>query len=998
MSRCLTRDELDRYRCGEVSEAEAARIRAHIERCRTCSEADSRIGERYDALIDHVKRLDLSGPDLAAMRSRAPSEAEKAEPDSPPSGESAGGPGSLPPDALPGYDITRELHRGGQGVVYEAIQTSTKRKVAIKVLIEGPHASRAARKRFEREIELVAGLKHPNIVAVFDSGVTRDGRQFCVMDYVAGDRLDHYLRERRPSLRAMLELFATTCEAINYAHQRGVIHRDIKPSNILVDGDGMPKVVDFGLAKQMAGAAEPLLSMTGQILGTLPYLAPEQARGKPEAVDVRTDVYALGVILYQMLTGTYPYPVTGDLPDVVRHISETDPRPPSRAEKPIASIRDDGAADLPGFPVDNELETIVLKALAKERERRYQSALDLARDVRHYLADEPITAKRDSSWYVIKKTMGKHKAAVATCVGFAVLLLGWGITVSLLYGREAALRREVQTRAEEAKRQRDRALTAESKAEARFKQIREMAESFLFEFHDKIKNLSGATSAREFVVAKALSYLDSLAREAADDVDLQLDLARAYLKVGDVQGGAGEGNLGDTRGAAASYERALHILKTLRQTQPDNIRIEPILGACASRMATLARIAGRIDEADRWSRQALETAKRLHQRNPADLTASYNLAVSHDAVGETLIRLGRVEEAMRHLQAAHRIYTENLAKAPSDVRRRQGVMISDNTIGSLAVQTGRLEEALSYYEHGLRLAEEIRKAEPHHTAWQRDVSIGHDLVGSTLLKLDRTDAALEHLTAALRLDAELAEADSANAEARRDLAISHHRVGDVLVKKRQFEPALEHYRSALKIFRGLAAADPKAVRARGDLADAHGKMGDLHLAAGRLESAETSYRRVLEMREALSKTDPEDVRKRLRLVLAHVRLGEILSGRTDADGAMKHYQAARKIVEPLAAAHGADFEVRMHQKTVYEKLANLQGTLGGNPDLPTPARVAHWQAAARWYRRIQALLDDMARQGLLTDGNETLLEKLRTDIDQCEASIAALLAEPAEGK
>jgi len=320
--------------------------------------------------------------------------------------------------AIEGYEIIRELHRGGQGVVYEALQKSTKRKVAIKVLVAGQHATKTAKKRFEREIELVAQLKHPHIISIFHSGVTSEGLQFYVMDYVRGWPLHGYVHEKKLTLEDTLKLFSAVCEAVQYAHQRGVIHRDLKPSNVLVDAEGDPKVLDFGLAKLLAGPVESVVSVTRDVIGTLPYMSPEQAHGNPDEIDTRTDVYSLGVMLYELLTGHFPYPVIGQMTEVLKHITETPPTPPTRQWTSESGVTKRSARKVrPGScPIDREVQTIILKALAKERERRYQSVGELARDLGHYLAEEPIEARRDSIWYVLKFSIRRHQRRFLTAI------------------------------------------------------------------------------------------------------------------------------------------------------------------------------------------------------------------------------------------------------------------------------------------------------------------------------------------------------------------------------------------------------------------------------------------------------------------------------------------------------------------------------------------------------------------------------------------------------
>ncbi|MEK6676052.1 MAG: serine/threonine-protein kinase [Planctomycetota bacterium] len=333
------------------------------------------------------------------------------------------------------YDILDPISYGAQGIVYKAVQLSTKRTVAIKFLLDGPLANPRQRRRFKRETELVSRLRHPNVVSVYEAGEI-EGRPYVVMEYIDGLAIDDYITVEQVPLRDTLTIFEKVCSAVSTAHQNGIIHRDLKPSNILVDFNGEPHVLDFGLAKETHAPDDITeISLPDQLIGTLPYLSPEHVRGRQ--IDTRSDIYALGIIFYEFIVGDRPYSVNGDRAAALQAILYIDPKPPRKALRTNGEKRPWRSTD-----IVKDLEQIILKTLRKSADARYQSADALAEDLRNLLAGRAVSARADSAWYVFRKTAKRYRVHSSIAAGFLLLLVSSLVGMTHLWRRTETIATE----------------------------------------------------------------------------------------------------------------------------------------------------------------------------------------------------------------------------------------------------------------------------------------------------------------------------------------------------------------------------------------------------------------------------------------------------------------------------------------------------------------------------------------------------------------------------
>ncbi|MFC1604908.1 serine/threonine protein kinase [Planctomycetota bacterium] len=423
MGACLTQELVERYTVGRCLTEEKQVIETHIAECDSCrrqiESSMSKTSETGKSSSEDDHKAAAKSPvektvvlqDNFTTRAIPPEETtESDKPDFAKTLESM----------IEGYEVVEELPRGGQAAVYKAIHTATKTNVAIKVLLPTLLASARARYYFEREAELIASLDHPNIVSIRDSGIIHHQYYF-VMQYIEGQPVERYVRLEKLSFRETVVLFSKICTAITYAHQQGIIHRDLKFANILVDKRGEPHVLDFGLAKAVGLSEESpdnaVATMTGQLAGTLSTMSPEQAAGRPDLIDVRTDVYSLGVMLYHMLTDQYPYEVTGSTLQVLQNIQKADPIRPRQIIRKF----------------DSDVEAILLTTLEKEPAKRYQSTAELKSDIENWLDGRPIRVKSISTAYLLRKIIARHRYTSSVAALLLLIIIGFAYVSFDLY-------------------------------------------------------------------------------------------------------------------------------------------------------------------------------------------------------------------------------------------------------------------------------------------------------------------------------------------------------------------------------------------------------------------------------------------------------------------------------------------------------------------------------------------------------------------------------------
>lgn len=754
------------------------------------------------------------------------------------------------------YRIKQEIGRGGMGAVYlaERDDGAFEQKVALKIVKRGMDTD-AILKRFVMERQILADLEHPFIAHLVDGGVTDENLPFLVMEYVDGVRIDDFCQTNKLSVDERLELFCKVCEAVEFAHQNGVVHRDVKPSNILVTENGTPKLLDFGIAKLLARAGE---TATQFQIFTPEYASPEQLRG--DSITTATDIYGLGVLLYEVLTGETPFRPTTDNPrEIERLVCDSEPLRPSAVSlngRTRAGLNRE-TADEQHQAVDRtlasqlkgDLDNIVLKALEKEPADRYASAAEFADDIRRHRGGLPIAARPASVTYRAAKLFKRNRAL---SYAFGSLLLVATLGVGGVSWQAAAKQNE------------------KSKAERRLGEIRALATTTL-ERQAELAKLSGTMEIRKKLIEDAIGQLDSLSAESGADGSLQAEIAAAYVQIGDIQGQPFAANLGDSEAAQQSYEKARSRLEDLRNAGKGNTEIDKSLSLALEGLGNIELRKARPQHAIENHQRALELRKSLLANDPGDvllrsLTAnSYlNLADGHAVLAnikqddQTFDQDNSWNERIDAQQQALQIYEQLKIENPDDIKVNFGLAKSIQRIGYSYQRKGQMENeelpgsgaeslkhTLAYYDRTTAIHNKILSLDPSNAKALRNRADQFLMRGEAYVFLKQDTAALASYQRSIEMFSELSLREPANTELKRDLVNAYEYKARQLVKVGRDREAIEKYRSAFDLQRKIVDADPEVTIEEAYLANNGTRQAELYQKTNDWHSVADVYQAIL---------------------------------------------------------------------------------------------------------------------------------------------------------
>jgi serine/threonine protein kinase len=763
------------------------------------------------------------------------------------------------------YRLLRELGTGGMGTVYLAERDDEQYQIKVAVkLVRAGMDTQVILHRFRRERQILAQLQHPNIARLLDGGSTEDGRPYIVMEYIDGVPITEYAKARVLSIPDRLALFLDICSAVEYAHQHFVVHRDLKPGNILVSATGEAKLLDFGICKLLL--SEPRRDHTEPAtlrMLTPEYASPEQVRGDP--ITTASDIYSLAAVLYQLLTGYKPHRIDKLTPQAVEQaICEQDViRPSLVPDKALAR------------KLSGDLDNILLKALQKDPGRRYASVEQFSDDLRRYLNHQPVKARPDKLTYRFRKFLRRRRNSLTAGGLIAACLIG-GLVVSL---REASI------------------------AKANLLEARRLANVFVFDVHDAVRDLPGSTHARRLIVETGLRYLDGLALNSRRDWNLKTELATAYLRIGDVQGNVMGANLGNTKEGLESYLKAMALLNSVLEHDPGNQQAQLVRITVLRRIGTVYVYTKESGRGIATFHEARKVGEALLAGDPGNKRIAGELAQVYNATGDALWVSGAFTASIEEDSKAVALLLKFSAATSNEGTLKHTLAAAYSAIGMDETRLGRLDTGLGHYRQALSLLEDLTRQDPANSSYQRTLMTAYSHLGDVLgnpkwRSLGDAEGALTAYQQMLAVARSLHETDPANQQATSDYAIALTRVAAVLPAG-DAARRLSMLQESLQLLREIDRVNPQNALNRWDMTHGYWLLGDALIASDR-PSALRAYHQSAALAEELVAAGVVSPAPDLVSVLQRLALQAVIDG--DREAALRHARRALEICDPAAPA------------------------------------------------------------------------------------------------
>lgn len=874
------------------------------------------------------------------------------------------------------YTLLQKIGEGGMGEVWRAKQSEpVKRNVAIKLIKKGMD-SKAVVGRFEQERQALAVMDHPNIARVYDGGMTDQGQPFFAMELVSGQPLIEYADKEKLTTEERLQLFVHICNAVQHAHQKGIVHRDLKPANILVttvDGKPVPKVIDFGVAKATGGrlTEESLNTQFGAIVGTLEYMAPEQAGYSGFDIDTRADIYSLGVVLYELLTGLRPFDrkrlQKAGLSEMIRVIKEDEPSKPSTrlstsdSLPATAAVRRIEPKRLTAL-LRGELDWVVMKCLEKQRERRYETASGLARDIQRYLANEIVEARPPSRSYRLKKFVSKYRGQVISA-SLVLLALVIGTVAATLGLLEAQAQTTIANQAIKDKdtafaalqQQTQQELVARLKAEEMTKNALAANHAMVFDIQEELAPKPGLQDLRIKLLRNARQGLTKILEQSRDLGSPDTTVISTYYQLGDL-----EWNLGDVAAARKEFQTGVDLAKQLSASRPDDRETKRLLSNGYTKLGDVLKLQGNTEESKALFLQSLEIDRALATSDPKNAEIQRTLGVDLNKLGDVSLRQGDPKKALEYYTECFEIWSELVSADNTDIRRQRDLSSIHTRLGDAKIDLSNAAEALTHYQSALLISKQLAKLHPTHIEVQRDYALNSARVGNLLKATAKPTEAVSFFTDALNALKPLVEADPQNAEMKRDLGGIYERMGDTALGLNDATKALEHYEKGLAISQELASLVIGSTEAQRDLSINNEKLGDVLMAFGRPKDALNYYKTALELSERLAVADPNNAQAQSDVGYGFVKLGQVMSMQAQYAEATKYHRRALDLRLNLALKNpdsaGAKTEAyRSHYLVGEAMLAD-----------------AKYSDALLQFKNAQGVLDEMLAKGWYADPDAQL--------------------------